>query len=167
MRRIRVGRWGNLNSFDSSQFYQQMYLPLDENSPGTWWLMLLISTILLSVFLYTIPDAIHKYDVSKNGKLVSVEVTEVKELTIGSRHSYSLHFDYLNQKKPFLAIGPSLFAAIKHDKETQLRHLPEYPDLFLAPDYDVKGQSISQVLLICFFAFMWPYSIYKIRTLRR
>ncbi|MBU6120886.1 hypothetical protein [Hymenobacter siberiensis] len=144
-----------------------MSFSLDENSPATWWLMLLISTVLLSVFLYTIPDAIHKYDVSKNGKLVSVEITEVREVTIGSRHTYSLHFNYLNQKKPILTIGRSLFDAIRHDKETQLRHLPEYPDLFLAPDYDVKGQSISQVLLICFFAFMWPYSINKIRTLRR
>ena len=144
-----------------------MNISLDENSPATWWLMLLISTVLLSVFLYTIPDAIHKYDVSKNGKLVSVEVTEVREVTIGSRHSYSLHFNYLNQQKPILTIGRSLFDAIKYNKETQLRHLPEYPDLFLAPDYDVKGQSISQILLICFFAFMWPYSIYKIHTLRR
>jgi hypothetical protein len=144
-----------------------MSFSLDENSPATWWLMLLISTVLLSVFLYTIPDAIHKYDVSNNGKLVFVEVTEVREVSIGSRHSYSLHFNYLNQKKPILTIERSHFDAIKHDKETQLRHLPKYPDLFLAPDYDVKGQSISQVLLIYFFAFMWPYSIYKIRTLRR
>ena len=144
-----------------------MSISLDENSPATWWLMLLISTVLLSVFLYTIPDAIHKYYVSKNGELVSVTVTEVREVIIGSRHSYSLHFKYLNQQKPVLTIGRNLFDAIKHDKETQLRHLLEYSDLFLAPDYDVKGQSISQVLLICFFAFMWPFSIYKIRMLRR
>ena len=144
-----------------------MDLSLDENSPATWWLMLFISTVLLSVCLYTIPAAIHKYEISKNGRLVSVEITHANESTLGSRHSYYLHFKYLNQQKPVLTIGRNLFDAIKNDKETQLRHLSEYSDLFLAPDYDVKGQSISQVLLICFFAFMWPFSIYKIRMLRR
>ena len=143
-----------------------MSFSLDENSPTTWWLMLLISTVLLSVFLYTIPDAIYKYDISKHGTLVTVETTQVKEVTIGNRHSYYLHFKYLNQKKPTLTIGRGLFDLIKHNRETQLWHLPEYPDLFIAPDYDVNGQSISQIVLICFFAFMLPFSIYKIRTLR-
>ena len=144
-----------------------MSFSLDENSPATWWLMLLISVVLLSVFSYMIPDAIHKYDISKHEKLVTVEVTQVKEVTIGNRHTYSLHFKYLNQKKPTLTIGRSFFDSIKHNKETQLWHLPEYPDLFISPDYDVKGQSISQIVLICFFAFMLPYSIYKIRTFQR
>ena len=144
-----------------------MSISLDENSPATWWLMLLISTVLLSVFLYMIPDAIHKYDVLKHGRLVSVEITQAKEVIIGSRHSYYLHFNYLNQKKPDLTIERSLFDAIKHNKETQLWHLPKYPDLFLALDYDVKRESISQVLLICFCVFMVPFSNYKIRILRR
>ena len=144
-----------------------MNLSLDENSPATWWLMLFISTVLLSVCLYTIPAAIHKYEISKNGRLVSVEITQANESALGSRHSYYLHFKYLNQEKPFLGISRKFFDTIKHSRETQLWHLPEYSDLFLAPDYDVKWESISQVLLICFFAFMWPFSICKIRTLRR
>ena len=143
-----------------------MSISLDENSPSTWWLMLLMSTVLLSVSIYKIPEAINKYDISKHGRLVSVEITQAKEVIIGSRHSYYLHFNYLNQKKPDLTIEHSLFDAIKHNKETQLWHLPKYPDLFLAPDYDVKRESVLQVLLICFCAFMVPFSIYKISILR-
>lgn len=143
-----------------------MSFSLDENSPVTWWFMLLLSAFMLTVFLYMIPDAIHKYEIAKSGGLSTVEITQVKETVLGSRHSYSLHFKYLGEKKPFISIGRKLFDTIKHRKEMQLGHLPKYPDLFLAPDYNIKWQSISHIALICFFSFMVPFSIYKIRTLR-
>lgn len=120
---------------------------------------------MLTIFLIMIPDAIHKYDIVESGESASVEITQVKETIIGNRNSYSLHFKYLGREKSFISINRELFDAIKHKKETQLRHLSKYPDLFLAPDYDIKWQSISHVILICFFAFMAPFSIYKIRTL--
>ncbi|RZJ88005.1 MAG: hypothetical protein EOO60_11575 [Hymenobacter sp.] len=143
-----------------------MAFSLDENSRATWWFMLLLSAFMLTIFSIMIPDAIHKYDIAESGESASVEITQVKETIIGSRHSYSLHFKYLGEEKPFIGISRKLFDAIKHKKETQLGHLPEYPNLFLAPDYDIKWQSISHVILVCFFAFMVPLSIYKIRTLR-
>jgi hypothetical protein len=143
-----------------------MAISLDEKSPATWWFMLLLSTLMLVVFLYNIPRAIHIYQVSKSGELASVEITQIKEVTVGSRHTYYLHFKYLGEQQSSITIGKSLSDSIVHDKEIKLRHLSNYPDLFLAPDYDTEGQSISHIILVCFFAFMVPFSIYKIRTLR-
>ncbi len=143
-----------------------MAISLDEKSPTTWWFILLLSTLMLTVFLYNIPRAIHTYQVSKSGELASVEITQRKEVVVGNRHTYYLHFKYLGEQQSSITISKNLFDTIRGEKNIKLRHLSDYPDLFLAPDYDTKGQSISHIIIVCFFAFMVPFSIYKIRALR-
>jgi hypothetical protein len=45
---------------------------------------------------------------------------------------------------------------------TAMLHLPEYPDLFLPPDYDFKGQLLSYSVLIAFFLGSAGYSIWML-----
>lgn len=143
-----------------------MGFSLDENSIVTWWLMLLLSTFMLVIFLIMIPDAVHKYEIASSGQLSTVKIIIINRLTLGNKHTISLHFKYLDDKEKFINISKNFSNTIKNKEETQLQHLPKYPNLFLAPDYDIRWQSISHVALICFFSFMVPFSIYKIRTLR-
>jgi hypothetical protein len=151
-----------------------MYFPpslaraISENRepPMLWWLMLLLSTSLAFIFLSQIPEMMRIQQVMQHGDSVIVEVIKPKAFHVGRRNFQYLGFRYQGFDRS-VRISYNFFEQIKMKRETKLRHLPEYPDLFLAPDYDIKWESISHVVLTCFFVFMVPFSVARIYRLRK
>jgi hypothetical protein len=139
-----------------------MSVSLDENSPVTWWFMLLLSTFMSGVFLYMIPQEIQIHRVMTNGDLVTVEILQTRETTFGRRHSHWLEFKYQNVEKS-IKVSYNFFNHIKGQPKTELLHLSEYPDLFMPLDYNYKSQFVSLSILTCFFVFMVPFSGFKLR----
>jgi hypothetical protein len=134
--------------------------------PIWWWLMLLLSTFIAGLFLSQTPEMMRIRQVMQYGDSVSVEIVKLKAFRVGRRDFQYLDFRYQGSDKT-VRISYKFFNQIKTKREIKLRHLSEYPDLFLAPDYDTKWESISHIVLTCFFVFMVPFSIARIYRLRK
>jgi hypothetical protein len=150
------------------RFSPSLTKAISENKepPILWWFMLSLSTFIAILFLSQIPEMMRIRQVMQYGDSVPVEIIKPIAFRVGRRDFQYLDFLYQGSNNS-VRISYKFFNQIKAKRETKLRHLPKYPDLFLPPDYDTKWQSISHVVLTCFFVFMIPFSIARIYKLRK
>jgi hypothetical protein len=123
-----------------------------------WCLISLISLLLSGAFLYNIPGLLRIRQLGQSKSFVSVQIVRTVEAKLGKQHSYYLHFSYQSQEKS-ARVSRSFAEQVQALKTTKLFHLPQYPDLFLPPDYDFRGELISHIALIMLFLFTLGYSV--------
>jgi hypothetical protein len=122
-----------------------------------WTLVLLLSILIATVMALSLPDLVKSRKLVEQGSLVEVQVVGGSESSFGKRHMYNLHFIY-EGKRHSVQVGRDYLARVKALQSTKLLHLPEYPGIFLSPDYDASGQFTSAIVLIILSAFIGVYS---------
>ena len=139
-----------------------------QESPVTWWFMLLLSVIMATAFLCMIPDALRTHEVVEGGKYVTVKVLKIETSPFGRRPSHDLNFYYQGYNGN-VRLGYNFFSQIQGKEEVQLLHLEKFSTLFIPPimppDYNDTSQFYSLIILTCFFVFMVPYSGFKVYRL--
>jgi len=112
--------------------------------------------------LYTVPEALKKYNVARSGHLVAVHVTRLSQVHLGKTHSYYLDFRYKDMNRS-IRVARNELEETTVGKSTSLRYLDQYPDLFLPPNETMRFELASQILLFVFSIYAIFYSITKLR----
>jgi len=97
-------------------------------------------------FLRGIPKFRQMQLVVQQGQLVTIEVIQIMDKRFGQRGSLDVDFRY-NGRQQSVSVDYKFFEKVKGQQTAQLLHLPEYPDLFLSPTYDVEGQARSNLIV--------------------
>jgi hypothetical protein len=116
---------------------------------------------LALLFLMQAPQLWRIRQVGQRKQLVEVEVLRGSTFTLGKRSQSYLSFRYAEQTHS-VRVSHAFRQRVSTLSTTVMLHLPEYPDLFLPPDYDFKGQLFSYSALITFFLGSAGYSIWML-----
>ncbi|TGE23197.1 hypothetical protein [Hymenobacter metallicola] len=116
-------------------------------------LLLLLNGGLALIFLLQLPESWRITRVVEQGRVVPVEVIHGSTVRLGNRAQSYLDFRYAGRSHS-VRVSHALRQRVKGAPTIDLLHLPEYPDLFLPPDYNDQSQSNSLYgLLVMFLGF--------------
>lgn len=116
---------------------------------------------MLVMLLKEVPEAIRIRRVVTKKQSVEVRLMSKSSIDFGKRSASYIDFDYEGQKYS-VRVSRSFLDRIKASQVTRLLHLPEYPALFLPPDYDGNSQSTSFLMLILLFTVTSGYSVFML-----
>lgn len=127
------------------------------------WVFTLVGGLLFAgLMVYTTPETLKKREVAEHGRLVPVQVMRLAQVHLGKTHSYYLHFRYQNHTRSIRVARNELEEA-RTGRLTSLRHLDQYPDLFLPPNETMRFEFVPRVLLFLFGVYAAIYSVKKLR----
>jgi hypothetical protein len=113
------------------------------------------------LFLMQVPEMWRIRQVGQRRQFVEVEVLRGSTFTLGKRAQSYLYFRFAGQAHS-VRVSHAFRQRVSTLSTTALLNLPEYPDLFLPPDYDFKGELLSYSVLITFFLGSTGYSIWML-----
>lgn len=124
-------------------------------------LLLLLSGGLALIFLLMLPEGRRITRVVEQGRVVPVEVIHSSTERLGNRAQSYLDFRYAGRNHT-VRVSHVFRQRVKDAHTTGLLHLPEYPDLFLPPDYDNQSQSNALYGLVVMFLGFASYSLFML-----
>lgn len=124
-------------------------------------LLLLGSGIMALLMLMQLPQMQRTQRVVQRGRVVTVEVVRGSTFGVGTRAQSYMDFRYAGQAHS-LRVPHAFRQRINNASTAELLHLPEYPDLFLPPDYDSKSQTNSLYWLLALFVGSMGYSLFML-----
>ena len=124
-------------------------------------LLLLLSGVMALLLLRQVPESRRIERVVQQGRAVIVEVVRGSTVGLGTRAQSYLDFRYAGRSNS-LRVSHAFRQRVNNAPTTALLHLPEYPELFLPPDYDSKSQSSSFYGLITLFLGSAGYSLFML-----
>lgn len=116
---------------------------------------------LALLFLIQVPELWRIRQVGQQRQFVDVEVLRGSTFTFGKQSQSYLDFRYAEQAHS-VRVSHAFRQQASTLPTTAMLHLSEYPDLFLPPDYDFKGQLFSYSVLITFFLGSAGYSLWML-----
>jgi hypothetical protein len=116
---------------------------------------------LALLFLLQVPQLWRIRQVGQRRQLVEVEVLRGSTFTLGKRAQSYLDFRYADRVHS-VRVSNAFRQQASRSSTTAMLHLSEYPNLFLPPDYDFKGQLFSYSVLITFFLGSAGYGLWML-----
>ena len=124
-------------------------------------LLLLLSAGMALLFLRQVPESRRIARVVQQGRVVPVEVIHASTAGFGNRAQSYVDFRYAGREHS-VRVSHMFRQRVNDAPTTTLLHLPEYPDLFLPPDYDDTSQSSSFYGLLAMFFSIAGYCLFML-----